>query len=191
MLFLQRCFDRSDFFFKIQRCGAQALNSFHRGVVGNAAYLWRGWGHWGWHISIDVNSFPWHPDEPYLQNLKVFLCVPLEIGIQMSLPVEVKPVLWCIISQLQTLVWEGHTFINGTMIDATWSTILSASMAQVGETKVIFLRWDALLEKQLPFVSWGNLQMSCGHTFRPACGTDSFGVWVSELTLTRDVLYQI
>lgn len=38
-------------------------------------------------------SFPWHTDEPYIHNLKVCLCVPLEIGIQMSLPVEVKPVL--------------------------------------------------------------------------------------------------
>lgn len=33
--------------FQIQLFVAQALNSFHRGVVGNAAYLCRWWGHWG------------------------------------------------------------------------------------------------------------------------------------------------
>lgn len=143
------------------------------------------------HMFALMNSFPWHPEESYLQNLKVFLYVPLEIGIQMSLPVEVKPVLWCIISQLQTLVWEGHTFISGMMIDATWSTILSASMAQVGETKVIFHGLNAFLEKQLPLVLWGNPQVSCGHSVRPPCGIDSFGVWVAELTLTRDVICHI
>lgn len=112
--------------------------------------------HWCKLFSLE-NSFLWHPDEPYLQKL--------EIGTQMSLPVEVKPVWWCITSQLQTLVWEGHTFINGTMIDATWSTILSANTPQVGETTVIFHRWDIVLEKQLPPGLWGNLQVSFGLWF--------------------------
>lgn len=96
---------------------------------------------WDW---VDISSllqtfwgFFCHPDEPYLQKL--------ETGTQMSLPVEAKPVWWCIISQLQTLVWEGHTFINGTMTDATWSTILSANMPQVGKIEVIFHWWDIVL----------------------------------------------
>lgn len=173
MLFLQRCFDQS--FFRLQRCGAWAFNSFHGRVVGNAECVWRRWGHWSWYFFIDANSFLWHPDEPYLQKL--------EIGTQMSLPVEVKPVWWCITSQLQTLVWEGHTFINGTMIDATWSTILSANTPQVGETTVIFQRWDIVLEKQLPPGLWGNLQVSFGLWF--------WFLWcVPEPTLTGDVICQ-
>lgn len=127
--------------------------------------------HWCKLFSL-ANSFLCHLDEPYFQNL--------ETGTQMSLPVEVKPVWWCIISQLQILVWEGHIFINGMMIDATWSTILSANMPQVGEMKVIFHRWDIVLEKQLPLGLWGNLQAS-------------FGLWccflwcMPELALTGEV----
>lgn len=87
-------------------------------------------------------------DEPYLPKLG--------IGTQMSLPVGVKPVWWCITSQLQTLAWEGHTFTSGTMIDATWSTILSANMPQVRKSEVIFHQWDIVL------ILWGNLQVSFG-----------------------------
>lgn len=76
------------------------------------------------------------------------------------------------------------------MIDATWSTILSASMAQVGETKVISHRWDASLENQLPLVLRKKLQMSSGHTITLANVTDSFGEWVTDLTLIGVAIYQ-
>lgn len=55
-----------------------------------------------------------------------------ETGILMNLPVEAKSVLWCIISQQPILALGVPTFTSGMTTGATWSTITSASMNQVG-----------------------------------------------------------
>lgn len=75
-----------------------------------------------------------------------------ETGIPMNLPVEVRSVLWCIISQRPIQALGVPTFTSGMMTGATWSTTTSASMNQVGNSRSRYSRFCAYL-----LIFWSSL----------------------------------